>query len=342
MLQLETVLNFLKRPIVMTILGVLVGLILGLTIGWGIWPVEFKDSDASYLRPDLREDYLRMTIDSYRVNGNRELALARWASLKQFGPETLEAVKTNPNGVDAGKLAEFTQLTQQVPPPTAEATPGANNNETGAAASSTSIVNWVLIGAVVLLAFFAAAALIYFLPRLLAKRGSGEPTITMQANEISRSAERTDFEGLGLAPPITQTMTTYMIGDDLYDESFSIDTQGGEFLGEYGLGISETVGVGDPKKVGALEVWLFDKNDIKTATKVLMSEHAFNDQNIRSRLEPKGELVQVGPHKQVMLETETLQLLATVVDLQYGQGPMPANSYFERLTLELAIWPKGG
>ncbi|MFZ5878508.1 MAG: hypothetical protein ACOY0R_03990 [Chloroflexota bacterium] len=339
MLQLETVLNFLKRPIVMTILGVLVGLILGLTIGWGIWPVDFKDSDASYLRPDLREDYLRMTIDSYRVNGNRELALARWASLKQYGTETLEAVKTNPNGVDVGKLAEFTQLTQQIQTAPPVAAPG-ENTETGAA-SSLSLGGWILSIGLIVLLFFIAAAAIYFLPRLLAKRGSGEPTITMQANEISRSAERTDFEGLGLAPPITQTMTTFMLGDDLYDESFSIDTQGGEFLGEYGLGISETIGVGDPKKVTALEVWLFDKNDIKTATKVLMSEHAFSDPGIRSRLEPKGELVQVGPHKQVMLETETLQLLATVVDIQYGEGPMPANSYFERLTLELAIWPKG-
>jgi hypothetical protein len=73
-----------------------------------------------------------------------------------------------------------------------------------------------------------------------------------------------------------------------------------------------------------------------------MSAHAFNDQGIRGRLEPKGELILVEPQKQIILETETLQLLATVVDLQYGQGPMPANSYFDRLTLELAIWPKGG
>ena len=69
-------------------------------------------------------------------------------------------------------------------------------------------------------------------------------------------------------------MTTYVMGDDLYDGSISIDTQGGDFLGEYGVGVSEIIGVGDPKKVTALEIWLFDKNDIKTATKVLMSAHA--------------------------------------------------------------------
>jgi hypothetical protein len=137
-------------------------------------------------------------------------------------------------------------------------------------------------------------------------------------------------------------MTTYVLGDDLYDESFSIDTQAGEFMGEYGVGVSEAIGVGEPKKVTALEIWLFDKNDIKTATKVLMSKHAFNDPAIRSRLEPKGELVIVEPQVQVLLETATLQLLATVVDLEYGHGPLPTDSYFERITLELAIWPRQG
>ncbi len=165
----------------------------------------------------------------------------------------------------------------------------------------------------------------------------------MQATEISREAakNKTDFQSMGVAPPISQNMTTYVLGDDLYDESFSIDTQSGDFLGECGVGISETIGVGDPKKVTALEIWLFDKNDIKTATKVLMSAHAYADGSIRARLEAKGELVLVEPQRQVMLETETLQLLANIVDLQYGDGAMPEKSYFERVTLELAIWQKG-
>jgi hypothetical protein len=199
----------------------------------------------------------------------------------------------------------------------------------------------IIIGAVVLVLGVLAAGGFY-LYRLLGKRGSGEVTPTMQSVEMSRKAEKTNFEQLGLAPPITQTMTTYVLGDDLYDESFSIDTQAGEFMGEYGVGVSEAIGVGDPKKVTALEIWLFDKNDIKTATKVLMSKYAFNDPAIRARLEPKGELVIIEPQSQILLETATLQLLATVVDLEYGRGALPADSYFERITLELAIWPRQG
>ena len=73
-----------------------------------------------------------------------------------------------------------------------------------------------------------------------------------------------------------------------------------------------------------------------------MSAHAFDDLNLRARLEAKGELVMLEPQKQIMLETASLQLLVTVSDLEYGDGALPPNSYFERVTLELAIWPKEG
>ena len=54
------------------------------------------------------------------------------------------------------------------------------------------------------------------------------------------------------------------------------------------MGISETIGVGDPKKVTALEVWLFDKNDIQTVTKVVMSDFGFEDGELRPEIVCKG------------------------------------------------------
>ena len=151
------------------------------------------------------------------------------------------------------------------------------------------------------------------------------------------AASATSAAGSG---PAAHFMTTYVIGDDLYDDSFSIDDQSGAFLGECGVGISDTIGVGDPKKVTAFEVWLFDKNDIQTVTKVLMSSHAMNDPMIRQRLASKGEPVLVEPGQQILLETATLQLEARVIELVYGQGALPSGSFFERLTLEIAVWPK--
>jgi len=140
--------------------------------------------------------------------------------------------------------------------------------------------------------------------------------------------------------PISQFMTTYVLGDDLYDDSFSIDSPTGEFLGECGVGISETIGVGDPKKVTAFEIWLFDKNDIQTVTKILLSKHAYQDNNIKQRLMSKGELILVEPGQQILLETATLQLEAKIQDASYGQGALPDGSFFDRLTLELNVWQK--
>ncbi len=311
-----------------------IGLLLGLAWAYWIDPVDFVDATPSYLREDLRTDYMRMAIDSYRLNQSPDLAVQRWDALGVYANPAYTAVQNDPKSADPAVIRAYGELVTQIKQ--------AGGGESAPTETGTPFSSPIIIGVlgIVLLGVLGAGG--FYAYRLLAKRSSGEVTAVMHASEISRNTEKTNFEDLGLAPPITQTMTTYVLGDDLYDESFSIDTQAGEFMGEYGVGVSEAIGVGDPKKVTALEIWLFDKNDIKTATKVLMSQHAFNDPEIRARLERKGELVVVEPQAQVLLETATLQLLATVVDLEYGKGPMPAGSYFERITLELAIWPRQG
>ena len=331
---MQFIVALLKKLPIAPIVAVIAGLIIGLFIGWGT--KDFKDATPDYLRADLQVDYLRMAIDSYRVNQNSDLAVQRWQGLGIGAQTAFASIQANPGNIDPVAIKTYgdritTVLSAESGQPT-DSVPGGS--------SSTFKTAVVIFGSVLVLGVLAAAG--FYLLRLLRKRGSGEVTPTMQSVEISRNAEKTNFEKLGLAPPITQTMTTYVLGDDLYDESFSIDTAAGEFMGEYGVGVSEAIGVGEPKKVTALEIWLFDKNDIKTATKVLMSQHAYNDPGIRARLEPKGELVVVAPQAQILLETATLQLLATVVDLEYGRGPLPDDSYFERITLELAIWPRQG
>ena len=334
---MQFVVAFLKKIPILPVALFIVGLVFGLLIGWWVAPVEFKDATPFFLRQDLREDYMRMAIDSYSINKSAELAADRWIGLGTEAQNAFAVVQNNPGYLPAALVQEFGQeVTDEIT---------ARGGQTTGEAPPDTTPSWMstaLIGVGVILVLGVGGAGGFYLYRLFRKRGSGEKTVAMQAAEISRSAEKTNFEEMGLAAPITQTMTTFVLGDDLYDESFSIDTGSGEFLGEYGVGISEIIGVGEPKKVTALEIWLFDKNDIKTATKVLMSQHAYNDPAIRSRLEPKGELVVVTPQAQILLETATLQLLATVVDLEYGRGPLPADSYFERITLELAIWPRQG
>ena len=330
------VLDNLKRPMVAAILAGIVGIILGLIWAWVIQPVEWVNVPPEKLGTYYQEQYLRAAIDSYKVNPDSALAIQRYEGLGVIGPTVLNQIEANPGSQDAGSILNFANAVQPKTSPSTTPTPVAAQPGGG----GSSLKSYVLIAiAILAIALVLYAAFKYLLP-IFRRSPPGEQTPAMRARDLSSHTEMTDYAARGEEPPIAQFVTTYVLGDDLFDDSFSIDSPAGEFLGECGIGISETIGVGDPKKVTAFEVWLFDKNDIQTVTKVLMSAHAFNDPATYQRLEAKGEPFLVERGKQVILETAALQLVATVSDMEYGQGAMPDESFFERLTLEIAVWSK--
>lgn len=322
--------------------GLVVGLILGLIIAWGLWPVELTDAPISTLRNDLKQDYLVMAIQSFSQTKDVVAAQQRWDELGPDAAKILAKLTTNPPaGLNPNAVDQFATAVKAVAAPPAAATPkvGETAAPTKAPAGTRSNTLQVVLVAMCLLTLVIGALLAYMFyfrnrrPAIassrpaaeVAGRGAAEPAMTFPE---------------GQEPPIVQYLTTYTLGNDLYDDSFSIDSPSGEFLGECGVGISETIGVGDPKKVTAFEVWLFDKNDIQTVTKVLMSQHAFNDPSINQRLASKGEPVLSEPGKRIILETATLQLEASVVNMNYGQGALPQNSFFDQMTLRLDVWQK--
>ncbi len=325
--------GFLKKPLVAAVVWFVVGLIIGLVVlGWGLWPVEWKDASPAYLNQDYAEDYLRMAIDSYSVNNDAALALQRYQALGSMGPVAMDKVLNNPGTVDARAILAFQTIVQ--------AGEALNPTPTPVEETSTNGMTIViLVGALVAVALIGFLIFRYVLP-LFRGFGSGAGSAARRAQQLSNETPMTDYEAMGEEPPIAQFVTTYVVGDDLFDDSFSIETEAGEFLGECGIGISESIGVGEPKRVTAFELWLFDKSDIQTVTKVLMSAHAYNDPATRQRLEAKGEPVLLEPGKQIVLETKALQLVAVVTDMEYGKSSLPDQSHFERVTIELAVWPK--
>lgn len=345
--------SFFAKPLSAGIFGAVIGVLLGLVVGWGLWPVQWVDLDASTLRQDLKAQYLCMIVDSYRVNQDASLAAARLDSMGtniQASPAIFDSLQgggcnyaANDEAVTALKAALLA------------ITPVSNNNTTTnlatpvSSTTSSSGSSKILLGLLCVLFLAIGAALIYiFFFRNKRSREKISPTMSEQGFEPEVDEEQYTYAQtqpsksveVNSDRPAAHFMTTFMAGDDLYDDSFSIDAASGEFLGECGVGISDTVGVGEPKKVSAFEVWLFDKNDIQTVTKVLMSSRSMSDTNTRQRLASKGEPVLVEPGKQVLLETASLQLQAKVVEMVYGQGALPSGSYFDRLTLELTVWPK--
>lgn len=348
---MEKVRELLKNPLYVGIGAGLLGLIVGwFVIGWGIWPVTYYDAAPVNLRTDLQVDYLRMAIDSYAKTGDVATAKRRYQDLGPDAATYLKEIQTAPGQTfpdDITKFANALALSGTQPgavttiPGTAapQATQSSMQPTTAAApAGGTGSSTLLLVLCLVLLVIGGALAYVF----LLRNRKGGDPLSRLfsGAKQAPAQARQPEYQAQGVEAPIAQFMTTYKLGVDMYDDSFSIDSPTGEFLGECGVGISKHIGVGDPKKVTAFEVWLFDKNDIQTITKVLMSENAFNDTEVMQELQAKGEPVLIVPGAEVYLQTATLQLTARVVDMNYGQGALPQNSFFDRLTLELAIWPK--
>jgi hypothetical protein len=331
----------IKNPIVVGLVGFVIGVIIGLVVlGWGLWPVKWTNASPEHLSPEWQEEYTRMAIEAFGQNSDVQKAQDRFKSLGKNGETVLAAVVENPESVSTVFIDAFSSAVSVIPSTTTPTETVEPAEGTTAAKPSLSKILTVLIPIVCVLFLVLIAVVLY----LFVFRGrvarTGETTPAMEAAEAKRKADYTDYVATGAEPPLAQFMASYKYGDDLFDDSFSIDSASGEFLGECGIGISEIIGVGDPKKVTAFEVWLFDKNDIQTVTKVIMSSHAFSDNNIRQRLEAKGEPVLAEPSSETVLETQTLQLVAKVVDMGYGEGAMPDQSYFDHLLLELAIWPK--
>jgi heme/copper-type cytochrome/quinol oxidase subunit 2 len=342
--------TYARKPIVTGIAGLVVGLFVGLVVlGWWLWPVQWYDAAPSNLHPGYQDWWMRMSIISYGATGDAATAKAEYDALEEFGPTVLASVQTSPGNIDPNLINQYAaavSATSQLPPQTAApgvtsttAAPGA----TPTAAASTkgrSNLQMLLIVMCVVTLLVGAALVVYFVLQGRKKNTPSAPSMETISSEEVAPTEWTNYPATTEQAPMVQFMASYKGGDDLFDDSFSIDSPSGEFLGECGVGISETIGVGVPKKVTAFEVWLFDKNDIQTVTKVLMSDHAFTDPTIRQKLEAKGEPFQAVAGGQTILETATLRLVARVVDMAYGQGAMPENSYFDSLVLELAIWQK--
>lgn len=328
------------NPMLMVGVSFFVGLFIGLVIlGWWAWPVKWENASVEHLRADLQDQYMIMTIDSYTLRRDVPLALDRMEALGPQKTEILQRVMTSPP--DGMSIQAATELNGLLLVQGGQVDPNAPGDDGGGGSGAFLLIACAFT-------FIIGGVLVFMYLRgrggssgIVAEEGTSTAAI-QQAAAITREAQtqQTDYVAMGADPPIAQWMTTYLIGDDLFDDSFSIDSPAGEFMGECGVGIADTVGVGEPKRVSAFEVWLFDKNDIQTITKVVMSHHIFSDEASVGRLAAKGEPVQAMVGEEIVLETQTLQMICRIVDMAYGEGALPERSHFERATLELAVWAK--
>ncbi|MDX1416354.1 MAG: hypothetical protein R3293_19300 [Candidatus Promineifilaceae bacterium] len=325
-----------KYPWLSIAVAFVVGLLIGLVVlGWWLWPVEWTDATPAQLAPEYQSAYVKMTADLYSLTGNAEMvqqALGGWdgAAVACSVAETtadagerarLEAIATVANGVGCAGVAV----------PTEEEGGG---------------ISGVLLPALFLILLLGGlvVAIFYFLNRRNRARDESEPNELIY-EEVPQSAPAAAAETQEdvTAVALARFHTTYSRGHDAYDDSFSIENSNAEFLGECGVGIAESIGTDATKNVTALEIWLFDKSDIRTITKVVMSDHAFFDDALKAKLAPKGEPVLARESETIVLETASLIINADITEMAYGSaGDLPPKSYFDRITISLSVWSKEG
>jgi hypothetical protein len=321
-------------------LGALIGLALGLAIGWWWWPVQWVNAYPTDLAPGYQDEYVAMVADSYALTSDAEAARRRlegWpeARLREVLGRLHASHQAAGRSLEARRIQELSAALNVPLAPVSTPTPAPARGAGVTLGRVLSICGIFL--AVVLLLGGAALGVSYWrrrqVPAILRGRRAPRPA---EAWEVPPEP----------TPPVAREqpqrvfLTTYTLGDDAYDESFSIDSPTGEFLGECGVSISEVIGTGAPDKVCAFEVWLFDRNDIKTVTKVLMSDHAYHDSAIRARQSTKGEVILAAPGKEFTLETASLQVRVRVLEMEYGVDDAPADSFFSKLTLQMTAQVK--
>jgi hypothetical protein len=350
-----------KKPLVIGLAALVVGILIGLVVlGWWLWPVKYTGAGPKDLRADQKAEYLRMAVTAYSADRDALTAQARYNALGEGADDIMAQIIVEPNGVPLEAIQSFSMAVGAQPgvpgqpeqpaltPQPGAVVPGAQTpgfltTPTPQGEKAPSLISRLLpiLCALVVLILIGGAGFFY-----IQRRGGMANVLPSRSGGGRASGGRsTPVYGQPVAypagddQPYAQFTFNYQFGDDLFDESGPIETPSGEFLGECGMSISEALGSDEPKRVTAFEVWLFNNGQRETITKVLMSGYAFDDEATHTRLSLKGEPVLASPGQDVSLLTNSLQMTARIVDMAYGDGGMPDESYFERFIVQLTVWP---
>jgi len=301
----------------------LVGLLVGwLAIGWGLWPVSWRETDPWDLRTEHQKRYLSLVVKSYAQSRNVEQAkesVAGWD--KRALSDLLSAMQDQAPDLETSQLlAELSSalgLPTREPVETPEAIPARSTP------SLTSRLATVCVSGGVLLVVIGLI--------ILAVSTAPWESVAARAR---RARETPPTEEPELLPG--HFVSTYTYGRDDYDDYFSIEAPDGRFLGECGLSIARALGQATPRRVTALEMVLFDSLDHRTETRMLMSRYAHQDAVLRQELITRGELIPIQPGSRTLVETKNLQVLARVTDLDYADQD-PSEGVFQRVAVDIEV-----
>lgn len=171
--------------------GALLGLLVGLALGWWVWPVKWVDTDPSDLREQHQVAYVQMVADSLAVNGDAHLAGLRLYELTESDEDWLKvsalveraaAEREQAGDVAAAlrlrRLAEIVQLPEVRTP--AKTAPSSSKSP------AARITLW-LVGASLVLAALALAA--WLVLRLARRPANVSRTAASPVDELMTTRE---------------------------------------------------------------------------------------------------------------------------------------------------------
>lgn len=395
--------------------GLLLGLLIGLVLGWQVWPVRWIDTDPADLRLEHQIDHVIATADALAATGDAAAAHRRLEALIDADTSWAQVanlvMRVAVSQDEAGDRASGDRIRAMYD---ALAMPSPLDEEFALASSGPSRGVWIGAGALGL----GAVACLGWLALNLGLTGrapqaarpaaqrprpaAGAPTAGVPAAgapaAVGGQAPRphrplfTPTAPLAPEPPAPGSPSPayappaqavddgeddweddeeaygedtdgeapayggvaredrdldeegvlgafeaeYRLGDHEFDCSFSIEDEEGNFLGECGVGVTD---MADGSGATALEVWLFDKQDIRTVSTLVVSEYAYHDDALNARLASKGDLELAQQGLCLVLESLTLQVTATVRSYSYAKGGPGPNSVFSHLSIELLAEP---
>lgn len=340
--------ELLKKQLLLTItFSLIIGLILGLVYGYFVNPVEWVNAPMEVVRQDLQEDYLRMAIEAYQIHKNDLLALTRWGELGSNATVILDKIKYSPGDLGWEAVYEFEKVVT-----IRDARPIDIECET--VSPGNNALNLLLWGGTTLLVI-GLGAFFYFRSNIV-KTGAGAKSMPVlkeweavtqlqSGNSTTNSGGTPFYYGLEKEkakylknPPLANHIWTFIMGDDQYEESCSVDTKKGDFLGECGIEIAKTIENSSPKRPTAFDIWLFDKNEINTRSMILMSHNAYENELLRAQFEMKGKPVLAEIGKEIDIQTDHLLMRVRILDMICAQNEPGRCEYFQRLSLDVNIW----
>lgn len=317
----------LRRRSALVTATLVLGFALGLAYSWLIDPVRLQDATPAQLSREFQRDYLRMTIDSLSTNLDISLALQRFHSLEDFAARTLGDLGVGRTLAERARLRGFEYVLENVTP------------TTDSLAQRTSPLAPGL-GLALALAGGAGLAATILLVRLA--RGRKTPAVRSDSPRPASSAS-----ALPQVPPaapaargmaLSTFRVTYTHTDALLDQAFVLETPDGEFLGECGVAATDGVRLAGQEPPHGLQVWLFDRQDLRTTTMVLASPAALQDPALRAALSEKGEPIPIENGSLISLDARSLILDARVMQIAFQPGFPTATAAIQQASLELRAW----